>query len=147
MGIILGWDANGGAHPANQQYAVIARSANAGFQGVDPHTFNGASRDPTKTQLWQSSIKTIFLLMNGLDDQKVTCASFMLKTDAELWLGYNREILSQEWKCDTINIFFAFMFNIVNTLNINVNTEDYYYYYYFVYLYLVYLIYSINTLN
>ena len=83
--------------------------------------------------------------MNCTDDQKVTCASFMLKNDAELWSGYNREILSQEWKCDTINIFFAFMFNIVNMLNINVNTRNYYYY--FVYLYLIYLIYSINTLK
>ena len=85
----------------------------AGFQGIDPRTFNGASRDPTKTQLWQSSIKTIFLLMNCLDDQKVTSASFMLKNDAELWSGYNGEILSQDWKCDTINIFFACMFIII----------------------------------
>ena len=67
----------------------------AGFQAIDRCAFYGASKDPTKTQLGLSSVETIFLLINYLDDQNVTCALFMLKNDAELWSKDNLKILSQ----------------------------------------------------
>ncbi|XP_022929050.1 uncharacterized protein LOC111435758 isoform X4 [Cucurbita moschata] len=66
------------------------------FKRVDPQTFNGSSDDPTETQLWLRSIETMFELINCPDDQKVRCATFMLRDDAELWWQSTSEIISPE---------------------------------------------------
>ena len=54
------------------------------FKRYDRYTFSETAGDPTEAQTWVSSIETIFLLMECPDDQKLSCASFMLKNDAEL---------------------------------------------------------------
>ena len=55
------------------------------FNRGDPRAFKGTFDDPTVAQMWLRSIETLFGLTNCLEDQKVECATFMLRDDAELW--------------------------------------------------------------
>ncbi|KAA0051426.1 gag protease polyprotein [Cucumis melo var. makuwa] len=48
------------------------------FRKYNPTTFDGSLEDPTRAQLWLSSLKTIFRYMKCPEDQKVQCAVFML---------------------------------------------------------------------
>ncbi|KAA0039038.1 ty3-gypsy retrotransposon protein [Cucumis melo var. makuwa] len=48
------------------------------FRKYNPMTFDGSLEDPTKAQLWLSSLETIFRYMKYPEDQKVQCAVFML---------------------------------------------------------------------
>ncbi|TYK01675.1 gag-protease polyprotein [Cucumis melo var. makuwa] len=48
------------------------------FKKYNPTTFDGSLKDPTRAQLWLSSLETIFWYMKFPEDQKVQCAVFML---------------------------------------------------------------------
>ncbi|KAA0060264.1 gag protease polyprotein [Cucumis melo var. makuwa] len=48
------------------------------FRKYNPTTFDGSLEDPTRAQLWLSSLETIFWYMKCPEDQKVQCAVFML---------------------------------------------------------------------
>ena len=48
------------------------------FRKYNPTTFDGSLEDPTRAQLWLSSLETIFRYMKCPEDQKVQCAIFML---------------------------------------------------------------------
>ncbi|KAA0060217.1 ty3-gypsy retrotransposon protein [Cucumis melo var. makuwa] len=48
------------------------------FQEYNPTTFDGSLEDPTKAQMWLSSLKTIFRYIKCPEDQKVQCVVFML---------------------------------------------------------------------
>ncbi|KAA0065422.1 ty3-gypsy retrotransposon protein [Cucumis melo var. makuwa] len=48
------------------------------FRKYNPTTFNGSLEDPTRAQLWLSSLETIFQYIKCPEDQKVQCAVFML---------------------------------------------------------------------
>ncbi|KAA0056044.1 ty3-gypsy retrotransposon protein [Cucumis melo var. makuwa] len=48
------------------------------FRKYNPTTFDGSLEDPTRAQLWLSSLETIFRYMKCSEDQKVQCAVFML---------------------------------------------------------------------
>ncbi|KAA0048100.1 putative 22 kDa kafirin cluster [Cucumis melo var. makuwa] len=48
------------------------------FRKCNPTTFDGSLEDPTKVQMWLSSLETIFRYMKCPEDQKVQCTVFML---------------------------------------------------------------------
>ncbi|KAA0038865.1 gag-protease polyprotein [Cucumis melo var. makuwa] len=48
------------------------------FRKYNPTTFDGSLEDPTRAQLWLSSLETIFRYMKCPEDQKVQCTIFML---------------------------------------------------------------------
>ena len=55
------------------------------FRKFNPHTFDGSLKDPTKVEMWLSSIETIFRYMRCPEEQKLQCAVFMLTDNAEIW--------------------------------------------------------------
>ncbi|KAA0032779.1 gag protease polyprotein [Cucumis melo var. makuwa] len=55
------------------------------FRKYNPTTFDGSLEDPTKAQLWLSSLETIFQYMKCPEDQKVQCAVFMLTDRGTAW--------------------------------------------------------------
>ncbi|KAA0056693.1 gag protease polyprotein [Cucumis melo var. makuwa] len=48
------------------------------FRKYNPTTIDGSLEDPTRAQMWLSSLETIFRYMKCPEDQKVRCAVFML---------------------------------------------------------------------
>ncbi|KAA0053493.1 histone H2B.3-like [Cucumis melo var. makuwa] len=64
--------------PVEAQSAPVQLSFEAkhlrDFRKYNPKTFDGSMDNPTKAQMWLTSIKTIFRYMKCLDDQKVQCA-------------------------------------------------------------------------
>ncbi|KAA0042135.1 gag protease polyprotein [Cucumis melo var. makuwa] len=55
------------------------------FRKYNPTTFDGSLEDPTKAQMWLSSLETIFRYMKCPEDQKVQCAVFMLTDRGTAW--------------------------------------------------------------
>ncbi|KAA0062822.1 gag protease polyprotein [Cucumis melo var. makuwa] len=55
------------------------------FRKYNPTTFDGYLKDPTRAQLWLSSLETIFRYMKCPEDQKVRCAVFMLTDRGTAW--------------------------------------------------------------
>ncbi|TYJ98112.1 gag protease polyprotein [Cucumis melo var. makuwa] len=55
------------------------------FKKYNPTTFDGSLEDPTRAQMWLSSLKTIFRYMKCPKDQKVQCAVFMLTNRGTAW--------------------------------------------------------------
>ncbi|KAA0032442.1 gag-protease polyprotein [Cucumis melo var. makuwa] len=55
------------------------------FKKYNPTTFDGSLEDPTRAQLWLSSLETIFRYMKCPKDQKVQCAVFMLTDRGTAW--------------------------------------------------------------
>ncbi|TYK03210.1 gag protease polyprotein [Cucumis melo var. makuwa] len=55
------------------------------FRKYNPTTLDGSLEDPTRAQLWLSSLETIFRYMKCLEDQKVQCAVFMLTDRGTAW--------------------------------------------------------------
>ncbi|KAA0063395.1 gag protease polyprotein [Cucumis melo var. makuwa] len=55
------------------------------FRKYNPTTFDGSLEDPTRAQLWLSSLETIFWYMKCPEDQKVQCAVFMLTDRGTAW--------------------------------------------------------------
>ncbi|KAA0045990.1 gag protease polyprotein [Cucumis melo var. makuwa] len=55
------------------------------FRKYNPTTFDGSLEDPTKAQMWLSSLETIFQYMKCPEDQKVQCAIFMLTDRGIAW--------------------------------------------------------------
>ncbi|KAA0053234.1 DNA/RNA polymerases superfamily protein [Cucumis melo var. makuwa] len=55
------------------------------FRKYNPTTFDGSLEDPTRAQLWLSSLETIFRYMKCPEDPKVQCAVFMLTDRGTAW--------------------------------------------------------------
>ncbi|KAA0056194.1 ty3-gypsy retrotransposon protein [Cucumis melo var. makuwa] len=55
------------------------------FRKYNPTTFDGSLEDPTRAQMWLSSLETIFRYMKCPEDQKVRCAVFMLTDRGTAW--------------------------------------------------------------
>ncbi|KAA0043132.1 ty3-gypsy retrotransposon protein [Cucumis melo var. makuwa] len=55
------------------------------FRKYNPTTFVGSLEDPTRAQLWLSSLETIFRYMKCPEDQKVQCTVFMLTDRGTAW--------------------------------------------------------------
>ncbi|TYJ96551.1 gag protease polyprotein [Cucumis melo var. makuwa] len=55
------------------------------FRKYNPTTFDGSLEEPTRAQLWLSSLETIFRYMKCPEDQKVQCAVFMLTGRGIAW--------------------------------------------------------------
>src|ERR1051325_6474703 len=55
------------------------------FRKNNPRSFDGSLKDPTKAEMWLSSIETIFRYMKCPEDQKLQCAVFTLTENAEIW--------------------------------------------------------------
>ncbi|KAA0032356.1 ty3-gypsy retrotransposon protein [Cucumis melo var. makuwa] len=55
------------------------------FRKYNPTTFDESLEDPTRAQLWLSSLETIFRYMKCPEDQKVQCAVFMLTDRGTAW--------------------------------------------------------------
>ncbi|TYK15361.1 gag-protease polyprotein [Cucumis melo var. makuwa] len=55
------------------------------FRKYNPTTFDGSLEDPTKAQIWLSSLETIFRYMKCPEDQKVQCTVFMLTDRGTSW--------------------------------------------------------------
>ncbi|KAA0046104.1 gag protease polyprotein [Cucumis melo var. makuwa] len=55
------------------------------FRKYNPTTFDGSLEDPTRAQMWLSSLETIFRYMKCPEDQKVQCAIFMLTDRGTAW--------------------------------------------------------------
>ena len=49
------------------------------FRKYDPQTFNWSLEDPTKAELWLSSMETIFNYMRCPEEHRVQCAAFLLR--------------------------------------------------------------------
>ncbi|TYK14844.1 gag protease polyprotein [Cucumis melo var. makuwa] len=55
------------------------------FMKYNPTTFDGSLEDPTRAQMWLSSLETIFRYMKYPEDQKVQYAGFMLTDRGTAW--------------------------------------------------------------
>ncbi|KAA0043576.1 histone H2B.3-like [Cucumis melo var. makuwa] len=66
------------AHPASVQLSVEAKHLRD-FRKYNSKTFDGSMDNPTKAQMWLTSIEKIFRYMKCPNDQKVQCAVFFLK--------------------------------------------------------------------
>ncbi|XP_038904310.1 uncharacterized protein LOC120090664 [Benincasa hispida] len=55
------------------------------FRKFYPRSFDGSLGDPTKAEMWLSSIETIFYFMRCPEEHKLQCAVFMLIGNAEIW--------------------------------------------------------------
>ncbi|TYJ98730.1 pol protein [Cucumis melo var. makuwa] len=55
------------------------------FRKYNPKIFYGSMDNPTKAQMWLTSIETIFRYMKCLEDQKVQCAVFFLEDRGTAW--------------------------------------------------------------
>ncbi|XP_038875108.1 uncharacterized protein LOC120067638 [Benincasa hispida] len=55
------------------------------FRKFDPRSFDGSLGDPTKVEMWLSSIETIFRFMRCSEEHKLQCAVFMLTGNAKIW--------------------------------------------------------------
>ncbi|XP_038885815.1 uncharacterized protein LOC120076109 [Benincasa hispida] len=55
------------------------------FRKYDPRSFDGLLGDPTKAEMWLSSIETIFHFMRCPEEHKLQCAIFMLTSNAKIW--------------------------------------------------------------
>ncbi|TYK06288.1 gag protease polyprotein [Cucumis melo var. makuwa] len=64
------------------------------FRKYNPTTFDGSLKDPTRAQLWLSSLETIFRYMKCPEDQKVQCAVFMLTDRGTAWWETTERMLS-----------------------------------------------------
>ncbi|KAA0033329.1 gag-protease polyprotein [Cucumis melo var. makuwa] len=72
------------AQPASVQLSSEAKHLRD-FGKYNPKTFDGSMDDPTKAQMWLTSIETIFRYMKCPDDQKVQCAVFFLEDRGTAW--------------------------------------------------------------
>ncbi|KAA0056703.1 gag protease polyprotein [Cucumis melo var. makuwa] len=70
------------------------------FRKYNPTTFDGSLEDPTRAQLWLSSLETIFRYMKCPEDQKVQCAVFMLTDRGTAWWETTERMLG----CDVSQI-------------------------------------------
>ncbi|XP_022967883.1 uncharacterized protein LOC111467258 isoform X2 [Cucurbita maxima] len=66
------------------------------FRKYDPPVFEGKTIDPVLVESWVESIETIFEHMKCPEDQKVKCASFMLKGEAHFWWKTAQQTLRKE---------------------------------------------------
>ncbi|KAA0062124.1 gag protease polyprotein [Cucumis melo var. makuwa] len=66
------------------------------FRKYNPTTFDGSLEDPTRAQLWLSSLETIFRYMKCPEDQKVQCAVFMLTERGTAWWETTERMLSRD---------------------------------------------------
>ncbi|TYK13633.1 ty3-gypsy retrotransposon protein [Cucumis melo var. makuwa] len=75
--------------PEGAQLVPVQLSAEAkhlrDFRKYNPKTFDGSMDNPTKAQMWLTSIETIFRYMKFPDDQKVQCAVFFLEDRGTTW--------------------------------------------------------------
>ncbi|XP_031744116.1 uncharacterized protein LOC116404788 [Cucumis sativus] len=55
------------------------------FRKYDPQTFDGSLEDPTKAEMWLSSVETIFNYMRCPEEHRVQCAAFLLRDRGIIW--------------------------------------------------------------
>ena len=55
------------------------------FRKYNPKTFDGSMDNPTKAQMWLTSIEKIFRYMKCPNDQKVQCVIFFLEDRGTAW--------------------------------------------------------------
>ncbi|KAL5549389.1 hypothetical protein UlMin_004620 [Ulmus minor] len=71
----------------------------ARFGKLKPTEFAG-STDPLEAEEWLSSMETIFEFIRLTDQERVACASFMLKKDARHWwatVKMTRDVTVMSW--------------------------------------------------
>ncbi|KAA0046013.1 gag-protease polyprotein [Cucumis melo var. makuwa] len=73
-----------GAQPMPMQLSAEAKHLRD-FRKYNPKTFDGSMDNPTKAQMWLTSIETIFRYMKCPDNQKVQCAVFFLEDRGTAW--------------------------------------------------------------
>ncbi|KAA0050012.1 gag protease polyprotein [Cucumis melo var. makuwa] len=75
--------------PVEAQPVPVQLSAEAkhlrDFRKYNPKTFDGSMDNPTKAQMWLTSIETIFRYIKCREDQKVQCAVFFLEDRGTTW--------------------------------------------------------------
>ncbi|KAA0036674.1 pol protein [Cucumis melo var. makuwa] len=75
--------------PVEAQPVPVQLSAEAkhlrDFRKYNPKTFDGSMDNPTKAQMWLTSIENIFRYMKCPEDQKVQCAVFFLEDRGTAW--------------------------------------------------------------
>ncbi|KAA0061126.1 gag protease polyprotein [Cucumis melo var. makuwa] len=72
------------AQPVPVQLSLEAKHLRD-FRKYNPKTFNGSMDNPTKAQMWLTSIETIFWYMKCPEYQKVQCAVFFLEDRGTAW--------------------------------------------------------------
>ncbi|KAJ4980845.1 hypothetical protein NE237_031682 [Protea cynaroides] len=79
-----------GAYPQNQldHSQLVER-----FLKMKPKEFNDKLSDPLWPAHWIDEMERNFLMMTTIEDEKVLCATFMLKGDAHHWWKYPRAYL------------------------------------------------------
>ncbi|TYK07997.1 pol protein [Cucumis melo var. makuwa] len=73
-----------GAQPAPVQLSLKAKHLRD-FRKYNFKTFDGSMDNPTKAQMWLTSIEKIFRYMKCPEDQKVQCAVFFLEDRGTAW--------------------------------------------------------------
>ncbi|TYK07688.1 ty3-gypsy retrotransposon protein [Cucumis melo var. makuwa] len=75
--------------PVEAQPVLVQLSTEAkhlkDFRKYNPKTFDGSMDNPTKAQMWLTSIETIFRYMKCPKDQKVQCVVFFLEDRGTAW--------------------------------------------------------------
>ncbi|KAA0042480.1 pol protein [Cucumis melo var. makuwa] len=74
------------------------------FRKYNPTTFDGSLEDPTRAQLWLSSLETIFRYMKCPEDQKVQCAVFMLTDRGTAWWETTERMLGAAKRQEFLNL-------------------------------------------
>lgn len=70
------------------------------FRKQHPPTFEG-STDPLMAEQWMDLITSILDFMRVEGNDKVACASYMLRSDAKIWWGvisYIRDVGTMSWE-------------------------------------------------
>ncbi|TYJ95555.1 gag-protease polyprotein [Cucumis melo var. makuwa] len=91
------------------------------FRKYNSKTFDGSMDNPTKAQMWLTSIETIFRYMKCPEDQKVQCAVFFLKDRGTSWWETTERMLGGDvskitWEQFNENFYAKFFFaNVKHT--------------------------------
>ncbi|TYJ96192.1 histone H2B.3-like [Cucumis melo var. makuwa] len=72
------------SQPVPDQLSVEAKHVRD-FRKYNPKMFDGSMDNPTKAQMWLTSIDTIFRYMTCPNDQKVQCVVFFFEDRGTTW--------------------------------------------------------------
>ncbi|KAA0046613.1 gag protease polyprotein [Cucumis melo var. makuwa] len=112
--------------PVEAQRMPVQLSAEAkhlrDFMKYNPKTFDGSMDNPTKAQMWLTSIETIFRYMKCPDDQKVQCAFFLEDRGTAWWETAERmlegDVSKITWKQFKENFYAKFFSANVKHANV-----------------------------
>ena len=86
------------------------------FQRLNPPIFQGkAGADPSESEYWLEQIEKIFNFIGCREEEKITCATFMLGDEADHWWRTMQRTLPDPEGQGTPNITWAQFKELFNT--------------------------------